>query len=183
MADDYRSGDALLAFGDDMRVAAWNAAAEQLTGIPAADAVGRTCWELLGAVDETGALVCHAGCSGFRLAREGRPAPTRHVSIRTAHGRRRVAMATVTVDGAVVHVLTDSPDEGEAEPLEDGGLTERQRQVLKLVAAGHPAKVIARELGIAEVTVRNHIRAILLTLGCHSQLEAVAEARRRRMLS
>ena len=40
-------------------------------------------------------------------------------------------------------------------------------------------EVIARELGIAEVTVRNHIRAILLTLGCHSQLEAVAEEMRR----
>jgi hypothetical protein len=29
-----------------------------------------------------------------------------------------------------------------------------------------------------QVTVRNHIRAILLQLGCHSQLEALAEARR-----
>ncbi|HSP71836.1 MAG TPA: LuxR C-terminal-related transcriptional regulator [Gaiellaceae bacterium] len=183
MAEQYKSGDALLAFDEEMVVRSWNAAAEQLTGIPAAEAVGRTCWELLGAVDEHGAIVCHAGCSGFRLAREGRPAPTRHVSIRTARGRRHVAMATVANSGTFLHVLTDAPGGPEDEPLVDGELTDRQRQILERIAAGHPAKVIARELGIAEVTVRNHIRAILLSLGCHSQLEAVAEARRRRILA
>jgi DNA-binding NarL/FixJ family response regulator len=51
--------------------------------------------------------------------------------------------------------------------------------VLELLVEGLPAKVIARRLGIAEVTVRNHIQAILRELRCHSQLEAVAEARRR----
>ena len=40
-----------------------------------------------------------------------------------------------------------------------------------------PAKVIAARLGLAEDTVRNHIRAILMALGSHSQLEAVAKAR------
>lgn len=57
-------------------------------------------------------------------------------------------------------------------------LTPRQQQVLELLADGVPAKVIARRLGIAEVTVRNHIQAILTTLRCHSQLEAIATARR-----
>jgi DNA-binding NarL/FixJ family response regulator len=42
--------------------------------------------------------------------------------------------------------------------------------------------VIAQRLGIAQVTVRNHIQAILTELRCHSQLEAVAEARRRHLL-
>lgn len=57
-------------------------------------------------------------------------------------------------------------------------LTPRQRQVLALLAEGVPAKVIAVRLGLAEPTVRNHIRAILHALGCHSQLEALARARR-----
>jgi DNA-binding NarL/FixJ family response regulator len=61
-------------------------------------------------------------------------------------------------------------------------LTPRQREVLRLLADGIPAKVIAQRLGIAQVTVRNHIQAILNELRCHSQLEAVAEARRRKML-
>lgn len=52
-------------------------------------------------------------------------------------------------------------------------------EVLAPLAEGTPAKAIAVELGISEVTARNHIRAILVELGCHSQLAAVAEARRR----
>ena len=54
--------------------------------------------------------------------------------------------------------------------------------MLELLADGIPPKVIARRLGIAQTTARNHIQAILVELGCHSQLEAVAEARRRRIL-
>lgn len=182
---EYRSGDALVAFGDDMRVLEWNAAAEALTGLPKADAVGRPCWEVLGAVDEHGALVCHSGCSGFRMAREGRPARTREVEVRSGAGRRRVRMATVAAGGTYLHVLSNGLEP--VEPVEEetaaNGLTGRQLEVLEQIAAGRPAKVIAGRLGIAEVTVRNHIRAILLDLGCHSQLEAVAEARRRRIIA
>ena len=61
-------------------------------------------------------------------------------------------------------------------------LTARQLEVLELLGRGKPAKVIAGLLAISETTVRNHIRMILLELGCHSQLEAVAEARRRGLL-
>ena len=55
-------------------------------------------------------------------------------------------------------------------------LSPRQRQVLGLLAEGMPAREIAGTLGIAEATVRNHIRLILSKLGCHSQLQAVAVA-------
>jgi DNA-binding CsgD family transcriptional regulator len=184
MAVDFRSGDALVAFGDDMRVLEWNEAAERLTGIPAAEAVGRLCWEVLGATDPDGTLLCHAGCSGFRMAREGRPAPTREVLVRAGGGRKRVRMTTVAAGGAYLHVLANGlPVEAvEEEEPPPNGLTDRQLEVLGLIADGQPAKVIAARLGIAEVTVRNHIRAILLELGAHSQLEAVAEARRRRIL-
>jgi len=53
-------------------------------------------------------------------------------------------------------------------------LSTRQQQVLELLAEGVPAREIATTLGIAEATVRNHIRLILHKLGCHSQLQAVA---------
>jgi hypothetical protein len=49
-------------------------------------------------------------------------------------------------------------------------------------AEGVPAKVIAPELGVVEATVRNHIRAILVALGAHSHLGAVANARRRHLI-
>jgi DNA-binding NarL/FixJ family response regulator len=57
-------------------------------------------------------------------------------------------------------------------------LTSRQREILGFLAEGVPAKVIASRLRLSETTIRNHIRAILTQLGCHSQLEAVAKARR-----
>jgi PAS domain-containing protein len=43
----FRSGDALMALGPDLRVDAWNEELESLTGVPAAEAVGRPCWEVL----------------------------------------------------------------------------------------------------------------------------------------
>lgn len=184
MGELIRSGDALFAFDADLNVLSWNAAAEELTGLAAAEAVGRPCWDVLGAVDEDGALVCHAGCSGARLAREGFPVPCRRLLVKTASGRKLVAVSTIVVDPehgepVILHLLRNG--DAVEPPAEDPAveLTPRQREVLALLADGVPAKLIAQRLGIAEVTVRNHIQAILGELRCHSQLEAVAEARRR----
>lgn len=54
--------------------------------------------------------------------------------------------------------------------------------MLLLLTQGVRAREIGARLGLAEPTVRNHIRAILGKLGCHSQLEAVAVAARRGLL-
>lgn len=182
----FRSGDALMALGPDLRVETWNEELESLTGIPAAEAIGRPCWEVLGGLDERGATICHPGCSAARLTREGRPVLSRRISIRTAEGRKLVTMSTIAAvnadrDPVGVHLFRPAPDV-EPQRAPDLRLTARQQEVLELIAEGASAKVIAARLGIAEVTVRNHIRAILLQLGCHSQLEALAEAKRRRLL-
>jgi DNA-binding NarL/FixJ family response regulator len=111
--------------------------------------------------------------------------------IKTSGGRRRVMVSAITVGRtgeapAYLHLMRDGLELAE----EDGELmtrvpelTPRQLEVLEALAAGEPAKAIARRLGIAETTVRNHIRMILVELGCHSQLEAVAEARRRKIVA
>ena len=183
----FRSGDALFAYGADMRIVLWNAETERLTGIPAADAVGRPCWEVLQGVDEKGAVVCQPGCSTARHAREGWSVPCRRLLIHTAEGRRLVWASTVAIrlpreDTVVLELLRSGDVLPENGVPPDVSLTRRQREVLELLAEGVPAKVVARLLGIAEVTVRNHIQAILSELRCHSQLEAVAEARRRGVL-
>ena len=85
-----------------------------------------------------------------------------------------------------LHVMRDGIEASEDEQsdgMRSPELTPRQLEVLEALAAGEPAKLIARRLGIAEATARNHIRMVLVELGCHSQLEAVAEARRRRLIS
>jgi len=187
---DVRSGEPVFAFGEDLRVVSWNRAAEELTGIPSEDAVGRLCWEVLCGVDDHGAIVCHAGCSGARLARKGWPVAAKELLVKTAGGRRKVMVSTVALRDADPPLFLHLMRDGVEEPLDNdparptaAALTPRQLEVLELIAQGLAAKVIALRLGISETTVRNHIRSILLELGCHSQLEAVAEARRRRLLT
>lgn len=48
------------------------------------------------------------------------------------------------------------------------GLTERQRQIMELVLAGHPSKNIAADLGISQRTVENHRAQIMAKTGCTS---------------
>jgi DNA-binding CsgD family transcriptional regulator len=63
------------------------------------------------------------------------------------------------------------------------GLTPRQLEVLHLLDDGLSTPQIAERLGISIETVRNHIRAILRTLGVHSRLQAVTEARKRGLVA
>jgi DNA-binding NarL/FixJ family response regulator len=56
-------------------------------------------------------------------------------------------------------------------PLAD--LTPRQRDVLMRLVQGKPNKIIARELGISDTTVKTHVSAVLQTLGVHNRTEAV----------
>ena len=55
-------------------------------------------------------------------------------------------------------------------------LTEREREILRLVSAGLQNKEIAQKLGISLATVRNHVHNILEKLEVHSKLEAVSLA-------
>ena len=61
-------------------------------------------------------------------------------------------------------------------------LTDRELQVLKLVARGMANKAIAAELFISENTVKNHVRNILEKLQLHSRMEAVMYAVREKLL-
>jgi DNA-binding NarL/FixJ family response regulator len=60
----------------------------------------------------------------------------------------------------------------------DLGLTERQSQVLGLILQGKPNKLICRELGLAEGTVKIHVAAILRALNVSTRTQAVIEASR-----
>jgi PAS domain S-box-containing protein len=63
------------------------------------------------------------------------------------------------------------------------GLTPRQLEVLHHLAQGHSTAQIAELLGIQPETVRNHVRGLLRSLGVHSRLQAVSEARRRGLIA
>ena len=57
-------------------------------------------------------------------------------------------------------------------------MTNREQEVLRLLAAGASTDAIATKLGISPATARNHINKILAKLGVHSRLEAVTLALR-----
>ena len=60
--------------------------------------------------------------------------------------------------------------------LEDGdrNLTERQREILQLLADGMQTDALARRLGLSTETVRTHTKRILAKLGAETRTQAVA---------
>lgn len=94
------------------------------------------------------------------------------------------AVVTVARGGTVLGARVSSRvlDAALARPLPDAPgpfprLTEREREVLDLVARGYPNARVAHHLGVSEKTVRNHVSAILAKLPAATRAEAVALAR------
>jgi DNA-binding NarL/FixJ family response regulator len=79
------------------------------------------------------------------------------------------------VSGRVLDAVRGGLLPGAAAPFPR--LTEREREVLELVARGYQNARIAHHLGLSEKTVRNHISAILAKLPAATRAEAVALAR------
>lgn len=62
--------------------------------------------------------------------------------------------------------------------VESLGLSARQAEVLKLIAQGVSNKLICRELGLAERTVKAHVTAVFRALKVTSRTQAALEAAR-----
>jgi two-component system NarL family response regulator len=67
-------------------------------------------------------------------------------------------------------------------PVAAPRLTDREMEVLTLVATGMNNREIAKQLFITENTVKNHVRNILEKLQLHSRMEAVVYAVREKLL-
>jgi DNA-binding CsgD family transcriptional regulator len=111
-------------------------------------------------------------------------ATTYATSVLDADGRHMdvdVSSVALRADGAVAGVfgvVTPARAQDAVNPPHKSVvLTPRQRQVLQLLGAGRTTGKIASELGIAEETARNHIKAVLRALEASSRLEAVVAAR------
>jgi DNA-binding NarL/FixJ family response regulator len=68
-----------------------------------------------------------------------------------------------------------------ASPLD--ALSEREREVLQLVARGLPNKLIARELSISEKTVKTHLTSVFRTIGVTDRTQAALWAERNGLTS
>jgi DNA-binding NarL/FixJ family response regulator len=74
-----------------------------------------------------------------------------------------------------------APPAPHEEPLEK--LTDREEEILKLLAAGLSNKEIAQELSLSEGTVKNHISAILGKLHANDRTQAVLTALKRGLVN
>lgn len=63
-----------------------------------------------------------------------------------------------------------------------GELTERERQVVQLLAEGLSNKLIADRLGISDHTAKFHVNGVMMKLGSSTRTEAVVEAMRRGLI-
>jgi NarL family two-component system response regulator LiaR len=108
-----------------------------------------------------------AGAAGY-LLKNARPEELTR-AVRAAHAGETLIDPVV----AARLVETLSADGGE-EPLDR--LTPREREVLILVGRGFPNKLIARELGLAEKTVKTHVSHVLAKLGVTDRTQAAVLA-------
>ncbi|HEX9626996.1 MAG TPA: response regulator transcription factor [Acidiferrobacterales bacterium] len=89
------------------------------------------------------------------------------------------ALRLVLAGGIYVPPALAEPAAGGAAPDTPlARLTDRQREVLTLLAQGQSNKEIARSLALAEATVKMHVTAIMKALGVSNRTQAVVAAKR-----
>jgi PAS domain S-box-containing protein len=201
-----RTGDGAFATDPDGRIVAWNRAAERILGFPARDVVNRTCCEVFGGEDDAGNRLCYPGCHIRSLV--GLKEPVASYEMRTHSRTGKVVWLSVSVlplpaaderAPVVVHLFRDITATKElltlvheriaavggdrpGEPVADGALTRREREILRLLAQGLDTAATADRLHVSRATVRNHVQNIFAKLGVHSRLAAVAYATRHRLV-
>ncbi|MGF3056304.1 response regulator [Microbacterium sp. YY-01] len=132
----------------------------------------------------SGFLLKNAGpeqlISAVRLLADGSgmlaPEVTRRVLERFAQQPRAVASGTIPVSRAHQPVHKPAADSPTSVPLEP--LTNRENDVLRLMAEAWTNAEIAAELFIGEATVKTHVSRILQKLGARDRMQAIVVAHR-----
>lgn len=110
-----------------------------------------------------------AGASGF-LYKDVDPVALAQ-AVRAVHGGQ-VLLAPEAAEA----VLAGEESAGERPGSPPVPLTDREREVLKLIAAGRSNREIARRLAVAEKTVKTHVSNVLMKLGVQDRTQAALYA-------
>jgi len=163
-----------------------NRAAADLLGV--SEPLGRPCHEVVQGVAQDGTPLCVDGCP---LVGSADSMTVRRIAIKGRGPRKWVAVFTIPVASdsperfAQVHIAVDLSREHDWESYLRGvagrrageelkELSEREHEILSLLALGVGAEEIAERLYLSPVTVRNHLHHIYAKLRVHSVAEAVA---------
>ena len=109
-----------------------------------------------------------AGAAGYVLKQVGG-----HDLVDTV---RRVAAGQSLIDPALTTRVLDRLRHGDQTPDELAGLTERERDIVVLIAEGLTNRQIGERLFLAEKTVKNYVSSILSKLGLERRTQAAVLA-------
>jgi DNA-binding NarL/FixJ family response regulator len=129
-------------------------------------------------LDEYVLAAIRAGASGFLL--KDAPPEEMLAAIRTVH-RGDAVIAPSSTRRLLEHLVTALPEDESAaaeHPAHQAvaQLTEREREVLVLMARGRSNTEIGQDLFVAEATVKTHVGRILAKLGARDRVQAVVVA-------
>ena len=191
----YITGDAAFAVDRHGEVVIWNHEAEKLFGLTQDEALGRKCWKLLSGKDMFGNRYCCENCPLMEMAARRESPHGFPISFRTAqHGWQNFTLNSLLLFGnsgkeQLLHICHPPEETPDPLPKTNGiirnlghlpkrSLTDRELEVLELLAEGKATHEIASLMCISEATVRNHVQHLLGKLHVHNRLEAVVIGQR-----
>lgn len=180
------------------RIAYLNDQAKVLLGVEDSRCIGSPCHGVVHGTDASGSAHCRRGCQVLKRFRRGLPNEPNTVWVGGSRSRRSpikiipiAVRGRTRLDHRLVHIAletgNDHHDSGfltrigarstnglleRSSPRRS--LTPRERQLLGLLTEDKNLKTIAGELRITYSTARTHVQYILVKLGAHSMLEAIA---------
>ena len=199
------TSDAAYAVDLQGEIKTWNKAAEKLFGLDASSVLGKQCSTLFAGRTASELPICRDECHILSCARKGKGVPNFDMQVNTSAGRQKwinVSILIVTNDHTerrlTVHLVRDIGKRKKTEALSNQvlqmarnlvagadevenappavSLTEQEKKILTLIAAGKTTKDIALELKISISTLRNHISHINQKLNTNNRLGAAMQA-------
>ena len=119
-----------------------------------------------------------AGASGYLL--KDIPAADLAQAIRLTHAG--IYQLAPSVAGKLIGQLASAAKPQPSLPLTQHDLTERELEVLRLVATGATNREIALKLSVSEGTIKNHVSNILSRLGLRDRLQAALYAHKHHLV-
>lgn len=184
------TGDPAFAVNRNGVVVLWNEASERVFGYPEEEALGKKCWELLCGHDINGNRYCFENCPLIEMAFLHEPVHAFKSSFDTSsHQQKQFSVSCLTVydqpgDEMLLHIChPERPhhDEDHHETptrTRPESLSQREIEVLALLASGVGTREVAKQLSISTRTVRTHIQHLMYKLQVHNRRDAIIEGRR-----